>query len=149
MDPEHLRPIFVPAGAGAVLDGLAVTHKLATAQTGGTCYLFEATFEAGGGNRLHRHRDEDEIGYVIEGALEVRVEGETRVLGAGGVARLPKGLAHAIRNPLDGPSRYLFIAVPAGLDRWFEAIDVAQRDGTLDDARRAELTREFGVEWLE
>jgi hypothetical protein len=71
------------------------------------------------------------------------------VLEAGGVARLPKGLAHAIRNPLDGPSRYLFIAVPAGLDRWFEAIAVAQRDGTLDDARRAELTREFGVEWLE
>jgi hypothetical protein len=68
---------------------------------------------------------------------------------AGGLARLPKGIPHAIRNPSRAASRYLFIAVPAGLDRWFDALAQARREGSLDDARSAELTRQYGVEWLE
>ena len=60
--------------------------------------------------------------------------GERWSLDAGGVACLPKRLPHAIRNPLDKPSRYLFIAVPGGLDLWFDAVTDAKRDGLLDDA---------------
>ncbi len=41
MDPQHMRPIFVPAGTGIVLSDLAVTHRLTGDQTGGSCYLFE------------------------------------------------------------------------------------------------------------
>jgi quercetin dioxygenase-like cupin family protein len=149
VDPAHMRPIFVPPGTGTFLASIGVTHRLTGEQAGGSCYLFESTFEPGVGNRLHVHRDEDEIGYVLEGALEVRVEGEAKVLEAGGLARLPKGIPHAIRNPLTTSSRYLFIAVPAGLDRWFDEVARARADGTLDDARSEQLAREFGVRWLE
>ncbi len=86
---------------------------------------------------------------MLEGALEIQVEGTARVLETGGLARLPKRIPHRIRNPSSQPSRYLFIAVPAGLDRWFDAVAQATRDGTLDDARSRELAQEFGVEWLE
>ncbi len=149
MDPVHMRPIFVPPGAGTVLEDMAVTHKLTADQTDGTCYLFESTFEPGMGNRLHVHAREDEIGFVVEGALEILIEGRSHVLDTGGLARLPRGIPHKIRNPSSQSSRYLFIAVPAGLDRWFDAVTQARRDGSLDEALAGELARQYGVEWLE
>jgi quercetin dioxygenase-like cupin family protein len=143
------EPIFVPPGAGTSLDFMAVTHKLSTRQTGGSCCVFESAFEPGVGNRLHRHQREDEIGYVLDGALEVRLGQATRILETGGPARLPRGIPHAIRNPLATTSRCLFIAVPAGTDQWFDALAEAKRDGSLDDALHGELSRQFGIDWLE
>ena len=149
MASDQPRPIFVSPGGGGVIDFLSVTHKLTSLQTGGALYLFEWTFNPGDGNRLHVHRREDEIGYVLEGALEVRLPTETRILEAGGVSLLPRNLPHAIRNPLTTPSRYLFIAVPGGMDTWFDALARARRNRTLDDAVFDELSREIGLEWLE
>ena len=149
MDPEHARPVFVPSGAGAVLEALSVTHKLTSAQTDGSCYLFESTFAPGEGNRMHRHHREDEIGYVVEGALEIRLDDGSRILETGGIARLPKGIPHAIRNPSQTPSRYLFIAVPAGLDRWLDAVALATELGSLDDAGLDALARDYGIDWIE
>ena len=146
---DDAQPVFVPAKSGKVLDFLAITHVLTSQQTGGACYLFESTFEPETGNRLHVHGREDEIGYVLEGALEVRLSSESRSLAAGGVARLPKGLPHAIRNPLKTPSRYLFIAVPGGIDLWFDAVAEAKRDGLLDDAMFRKLSSDFDIGWLE
>jgi len=143
------RPTLVPPGSGTTLDFLGVTHKLTSQQTGGTIYLFESTFDPGTGNRLHVHGREDEIGFVIEGALEIRLADRTEVLDTGGIARLPKGIPHAIRNPLGAPSRYLFMAVPAGLDRWFDAVAQARRDGSPDDAMYRTLSQDFGIDWLE
>jgi mannose-6-phosphate isomerase-like protein (cupin superfamily) len=79
-----------------VLDFLGVTHKLTSPQTGGTIYLFETAFDPRTGNRLHVHGREDEIGYVVQGALEIRLADRSEVLEADGIARLPKGIPHAI-----------------------------------------------------
>jgi quercetin dioxygenase-like cupin family protein len=149
MDPEHAGPVFVAAGAGPLLEALSVTHKLTSAQTDGSVCVFESTFAPGEGNRMHRHQREDEIGYVVEGALEIRLGNGSQILEAGGIARLPKGIAHAIRNPAAGPSRYLFIAVPGGIDRWFDAVARATEDGSLDAAGFDALAREHGIDWLE
>jgi quercetin dioxygenase-like cupin family protein len=143
------QPVFVPPGSGRVLDFLAVTHRLTSDQTGGSIYIFESEFEPGTGNPFHVHGREDEIGYVLEGALEIRLRDQTRVLEAGGLARLPKGIPHAIRNPLGTRSRYLFLAVPGGLDRWFDAVTEAKEDGSLDDALYRKLSDDFGIGWLE
>jgi len=143
------QPTFLPPRSGRVLDFLGVTHRLTSEQSGGSIYMFESTFEPGTGNRLHVHSREDEIGYVLEGALEVRLRDRTAVLEAGGVSRLPKTVPHALRNPLETPSRYLFLAVPGGLDRWFDALADAKDDGSLDEALFRTLSEEFGIGWLE
>ena len=132
-----------------MLDSLGVTHKLTGAETGGALYLFETVFGPGYGNRLHVHRHEDEIGYVVEGALEIRLADRTMVAEAGSVAHLPKNIPHALRNPLKTPSRYLFMTIPAGLDQWFDALAAARQAGTLDDALYRQLSLEYGIEWLE
>ena len=146
MQSVDSQPIFVPPHAGQVL---GVTHKLTGAETGGVYFLFEARFAPESANRLHVHRREDEVAYVLEGALEVRLAGRTMLVEVGGVAHLPKNVPHALRNPLPTPSRYLFLAIPAGLDQWFEALAAARQAGTLDDARYDQLSREYGIEWLE
>jgi len=146
---DDAQPIFVPPQSGRVLDFLSVTHKLTSEQTGGAYYLFESAFDPGTGNRLHVHRREDEIGYVLEGALEIRFDDRTLVLDAGGIARLPKSIPHAIRNPLETPSRYLFMVVPGGLDQWFDALADAKSDGALNDATFAKLSLDYGIDWLE
>lgn len=149
MKSGEAEPIFVPPGSGKKLDYRAVTHKLTGQQTGGAYYLFESAFGPESGNRLHLHRREDEVCYVLEGALEVRLADQTLIVEAGGVAHLPKNVPHAIGNPLQTASRYLFMAVPAGLELWFDALETAERAGLLDDARYLEISRDFGIEWLE
>jgi len=143
------QPIFLPPGSGRPIDFLGVTHRLTSGQSDGSIYLFESVFEPKSGNRLHVHSHEDEIAYVLEGALEVRLHDRTAILEAGGVGRLPRGLAHALRNPLEISSRYLFLAVPGGLDRWFDALAAAQAAGTLDGALFRSLSNDYGIAWLE
>jgi quercetin dioxygenase-like cupin family protein len=146
---DEAQPIFVPPHAGKRLDFRSVTHKLTCQHTSGAYYLFESCFGPGDGNRLHVHRREDEVCYVLEGALEVRLAHQTLVLEAGSAAHLPKNFPHALRNPLETTSRYLFMAVPAGLDEWFDALEGAGRNGTLDDEMYRKLSLDHGIEWLE
>ena len=149
MNSAALQPVIVQPHSGQALEFLGVTDKLTSHQTGGAYYLFEARFAPETGNRLHVHRREDEVGYVLEGALEIRLADQTLVVEAGGVVHLPKDIPHAIRNPLQTPSRYLFMAIPAGLDQWFDALDSARHAGTLDDAMYRKLSLDYGIEWLE
>lgn len=149
MKSDNPQPIFVPPHLGKKLEFRAVTHKLTSDQTGGAYYLFKSVFEPKTGNRLHVHHREDEVAYVLEGALEIRLADQTMIVEAGGVAHLPKNIPHAIRNPLKTQSRYLFMTIPAGLDQWFDALESAQRDGTLDDALYRKLSLDYGIEWLE
>ena len=149
MKSDEPQPIFVSPQSGKKLEFRAVTHKLTGQQTGGAYYLFESVIEPGSGNRLHVHRREDEVAYVLEGALEVRLTDQTVVVEAGSVAHLPKNIPHALRNPRETTSRYLFMAIPAGLDQWFDALEAARRDGTLDDALYRKLSLDYGIEWLE
>ena len=149
MKSDNPQPIFVPPHSGKALEFLGVTHKLTSQQTGGAYYLFESVFDPESGNQLHVHRREDEVGYVLEGALEIRLADQTVVVEAGSVAHLPKNIPHAIRNPLKTTSRYLFMTIPAGLDQWFDALDTAKQAGTLDDAMFRKLSLDYGIEWLE
>lgn len=150
MEADEPRPVAIPPQSGRVIELLGVKHKLTDRQTAGAIYLFESEFGPGEGNNLHVHRYEDEVGYVLAGALAIRLHDQILEVGTGGVAYLPKNIPHAIRNPLATPSRYLFAAIPGGyLEHWFEALDTATRAGGLDDSAYRELSLKYGIEWLE
>ena len=147
MDPEHARPVFVPRGAGTVL-GPCRSHMLTSDQTEGSCYLFESTFGPGEGNRMHRHQREDEIGYVVEGALDPLGEG-SRILETGGIARLPKGIPHAIRTHRRRRRDTCSSPCPRASTTMVRRGRARDRDGSLDDAGLDALAREYGIDWLE
>lgn len=143
------RPIVVPPGSGKVLEFLGVTHKLTSHHTGGAYYLFEAEFDPESGNRLHVHRYEDEVVYVIEGAIEIRLDNQKLKASAGGVAHLPKNIPHALYNPLKTPLRITAIAIPGGMENFFDELAVAYEAGTLDNAAHQKISQKYGIEWLE
>ena len=149
MKPYHPQPIVVPPDAGKVLEFLGVIHKLTYPQTGGAYYLFEFEFDPESGNRLHVHQHEDEIVHVLEGAIEIRVGDQKLQATAGSVTHLPKRIPHALYNPLKTRSRYLGIAIPGGMEYFFDELAAAQEAGSLDDAEHRRISLKYGIEWLE
>jgi quercetin dioxygenase-like cupin family protein len=149
MNSDYLQPVVIPPDSGKVLNFLGVTHKLTRQHTGSVYYLFEFTFDPESGNGLHVHSYEDEVVYVLEGAIQIRLGNEKLEAVVGGVAHLPKGIPHALYNPLQAPSRYLAIAIPGGMENFFDELSVALETGTLDDAMHKEISRKYGIEWLE
>jgi quercetin dioxygenase-like cupin family protein len=149
MKPYHPQPIVVSPVEGKVLKFLGLTHKLTGQHTGGAYYIFEFEFDPESGNRLHVHQHEDEVVHVLEGAIEIRVGDQILRAEAGGVAHLPKRIPHALYNPLKRRSRYLAIAVPGGMENFFDELCTAGEAGTLNDAEHRRISLKYGIEWLE
>ena len=149
MKSDHPQPIVVPPDSGKVLKFLGITHKLTPQQTNSEYYLFEFEFDPESGNRLHVHSYGDEVVYVLEGAIEIRLGDQKLQAVTGGVAHMPKHIPHALYNPLKKSSRYLGIAIPGGMENFFDDLAIAQEAGTLDDATHRKISLKYGIEWLE
>lgn len=145
----HPQPILVPPNSGKVLEFIGITHKLTPQQTGSGYYLFEFEFEPESGNSLHVHQREDEVVYVIEGAIEIRIADQKLQAVTGGIAHLPKRIPHALHNPLKTTSRYLGLAIPGGMEHFFDALVTAQESGELDQAAHRKISLQYGIDWLE
>lgn len=143
------QPIAVQPGSGRALKNLGVTHKLTSQQTGGAYYLCEAVFGPERGSPMHIHRYENEVITVLEGALEVRLDGETIHVPVGGTVHLPKTFPHALQNPLKTPMKLLVYAIPGGLEGYFDEVDAALESGSFDQETHAKISARYGLEWLE
>jgi quercetin dioxygenase-like cupin family protein len=60
----------------------------------------------------HTHRTEDEMFYVLEGAITFRCAGESFALEKGGFVFLPRGIKHGYTINSDQPVRLLVITAP-------------------------------------
>ncbi len=149
MEPVIPKLIVIPPGAGRVLKLIGVTHKLTSQQTGSDYYLFESEFDPESGNRLHVHSYEDEIVYVLQGTIQIRLGNDKLEASAGGIAHLPKWIPHALYNPLKTPLKFLALAIPGGMELFFDELESALQDGTMDDAKHRDISRKYGIEWLE
>ena len=101
------KPIVVLPGSGKILQFLGVTHKLTGAQNRGAYYLCEAEFAPERGSPLHIHHYEDEVIYVLEGAIDIRLDNEKLHAPTGGLVHLPKNVPHALYNPLKTPLKIM------------------------------------------
>lgn len=149
MKSDHPQPIVVPPASGRELNFIGITHKLTPQQTNSGYYLFEFEFDPESGNRLHIHQHEDEVVYVIEGGIEIRLEDQKLQAVKGGVAHLPKQIPHALYNPLKTTSKYLAMAIPGGMEKFFDELAEAREAGILDDATHRKISLKYGIEWLE
>ncbi len=72
-------------------------RPLLTRDMGSSVEIFDTSGPAGSGPPPHSHPWE-EIHLVLEGELEVTVDGESHVLRTGTVAHVPGGAVHSYRN---------------------------------------------------
>jgi quercetin dioxygenase-like cupin family protein len=143
------QPVSIPPGSGRVLKFLGVTHKLTTAQTGGAFYLCEAVFAPESGSPLHIHHYEDEVIHVSEGEIEIRLDKEKLHAPVGAIVHLPRNIPHALQNPLKTPLRIMVYAIPGGLENYFDEVDAALQNDSLDAETHTKISTKYGLEWLE
>jgi quercetin dioxygenase-like cupin family protein len=74
-----------------------VTTKASAAETGGHFSLTEHLVSAAANPPMHAHTDEEESMYVLDGELEVEVDGTVTVVRAGAFALVPRGSVHTYR----------------------------------------------------
>lgn len=143
------QPVAILPGAGRTLQSLGVTHKLSGDQTRGGFYVCEAVFGPESGSPLHIHHYEDEVIYVLEGAIDIRLDQDKLHAPAGGMVHLPKKIPHALRNPLPTPLRVMVYAIPGGLEGYFDDVETALQNGSFSAEVHTEISRKYGLEWLE
>ena len=76
--------------------------------------MFETYDPPGTSVPPHIHPGQDEFIHVIEGELEVELDGTRHPAPAGSLVKLPRGIPHAYYNSSQRPARCLFWVSPAG-----------------------------------
>ena len=128
--------------------GLSAIEKIRSADTAGVCYAFEVISPAGFGIPPHVHSHEDEVLYVIEGELEVFIEGETLRAGAGSVLNFTRGMAHGFQGVGTPISRALHVVTPGASFEQFMHELVSLPPGPPDIPQLAALFGKYGMELL-
>jgi len=89
---------------------------------------------------LHRHTEEDEISYILEGTMGVQEGEEVSTVTAGEFAVKGRGTWHTFWNPGPGPLRFLEIIAPGEFAWYFaEAAEILPEEGDPDEAAAREL----------
>lgn len=88
----------------------------------------------------HYHADAAEVLHVVEGRLDVMIDGNWIGLTAGRNVIVPAGAVHTFRNPADHDTRWITSFGPAGFERFFEDFGVPVTD---EGAREASVAPEL------
>ena len=133
--------MFVPSLAGQVLApsgaGLVVAEWTAAGATSD-----EPLYQA----PPHRHLDEDEAWYVLQGVLRVRLDDDVVEVPAGGAVMAPRGTVHTFWNPRPEPVRYLLV-MGARTHRLIQSIHA--RADAYEPGVMRQLFEEHGAQLLD
>lgn len=77
------------------------------------CSLAEETLPPGCAVTPHRHRQIEEIYYILSGRGLMTVGEETREVGAGDAVYIPRGHRHTLENTGDEPIKLILACGPA------------------------------------
>jgi len=135
--------------------GEVSTHFLATGeQTGGAFCLIDERASRGDSVPLHRHPDDMESFYVLEGEITLFVgDGPGVIATAGTFAHVPGGTVHGFRVESE-TARYLILTTPRH-GEFYRAITLASREGGLppvdpsvDGSQIKQASQDYGVEFV-
>ncbi len=85
----------------------------------------EGTFFPGKGHDFHRHPNQEEVIYVLEGSIEQWIEREHRLLGPGDGVLIPPGAVHASFNVGDARARIVAVLSPCVGEAGYEVEELA------------------------
>jgi oxalate decarboxylase/phosphoglucose isomerase-like protein (cupin superfamily) len=89
------------------------------------------------GPALHRHGNEDEMYYVLEGTFRFKLGDRIEAAPPGAFVYIPKGTPHCFQNVGDTTGRFLVMFTPGGMERYFEAQASLPPGGMDTDEHRA------------
>jgi len=104
--------------------GSLFEHLAEAGSTGGRVGVALVTQPPGIATPLHRHTQEAEAFYLLEGRMSYRAGDKVHELGGGDFIYLPQGLPHAFRIRGDSPARILALTVPGGLLALYDEVGI-------------------------
>jgi quercetin dioxygenase-like cupin family protein len=112
-----IRPYALQAGEGQVCNvGIDFTVKAGELGAGRRVAVIQYRTRSGEEPGDHTHPTEDEIFYVLRGALTFNCGGETFDVEDGGFVFLPRGVAHGYTIRSEGDVDLLVVTSPAQED---------------------------------
>jgi quercetin dioxygenase-like cupin family protein len=122
---------------GALEMGPSAVTPLATAEdTAGRYSLVEVRDEPGSGPPMHRHLQEDEAFYILEGEYEIySQDGLVTRAGPGTFVLVHQGTVQGYRCAGPGAGRMLVIGSPGGFERFFAELDELARKGEYEPGK--------------
>ena|ERR1700761_7409879 len=112
-----MSPKIIRSDEGQILMGGRQNIKLKSADTGGQLAVILSVVPACSGIPNHVHQHEDEIFEIIDGELEVTLNGEVNLLKKGDMVFMPKNIPHGFKALTD--TRMWVSLVPAGAENMF------------------------------
>jgi quercetin dioxygenase-like cupin family protein len=134
-----------------------MTAMLTAEETAGAAGLTRLRAAPGERGPRHIHAREDELFVVLGGRLRVFAGERTRLLDAGGLAFLPRGIPHGY-EVIGAGADVLIITMPGGFERFFlEGGYPVARDGESRVGARWSVSRTkriaeelgLGLTWLD
>ena len=107
------RPYALRAGEGWTYRfGIDFDVKAGEVTAGSGVAVLEYVTRQGEEPGDHTHQTEDEMFYVLEGAVTFRCGGESFDVEQGGFIFLPRGIEHGYTLRSEGPARLLVVTAP-------------------------------------
>jgi len=118
---NSLIPIVRNSGEGdkqSFAGGGLHLWKLLAEETDGAFFLFEDTMTQGKTTPLHAHPEAHELSYIIDGEVEVEIDGKRSRVCSGGMTFVPKGVPHAF-IVISAEARIIAIQSPGDVGQAF------------------------------
>ena len=152
MSDGHGAYVLGPGQAELRWMGATSTYFLATgAATDGAFCLVDERAIRGESVPLHRHPDDMESFYVLEGELSIYLDDQPGVRApAGSFAHIPGGTIHGFRVESE-TARYLILTTPRH-GEFYRAITLASRQGgrpplkSVEGPQIKQAARDYGIE---
>ena len=90
--------------------------------------VIEVDLQPGFGHAFHKHPNQEEVIYVVEGTVEQWIEKESRQLNPGDSAFIAADVVHASYNISADPVKLVAILGPCVTDEGYELVEVFDQE---------------------
>lgn len=134
-------------GLEGFLGSIGVRFMVDEADTGGSFSLVEHAMSPRAlAAPLHRHTNEDEYSYVLDGEVGALLGDQVVTAGSGTLIFKPRDQWHTFWNNGDTPARILEIISPAGFEHFFRQVLDLGGIMKADPQKLGALSAEYGLE---
>jgi mannose-6-phosphate isomerase-like protein (cupin superfamily) len=146
MPADHSPNILTPSQGDLIhLTAIGVRFMISAHDSGGNFALVEHPIPPRAlGAPLHRHHNEDEYSYVLEGRIGAQLGDEIVFANVGDLIFKPRNQWHTFWNAGDSPARILEIISPAGFEQYFREMGALPPDATPAD--RAAIAARYSLD---